>query len=337
MMRKDDTIAILFVTALTIVVWVWAAGNTKYTSDETVTVFFSPPEGSKSTILPESTSLTLTFSGTRSAVDSAKTACENGLFLTLGDTDEQLTLSEISRRISSLDTIKDTDALINDAYSKQFPLKIQTVELVEAAIEINLPNVTVSGDATVDPATITLHIPKKIRKTFPKAITVQAVVSEAALQQLQPGIVHTKDAVIRLPEGLEAAGVTASPNRVEVTFKIQSSTKTKDLVQVRILIAGPPEDYSAYSVNLARKTIPNVTIQADASLINGIEDGKVKVFAILRLASSDMEQQITTKRITSFLAIKEDGSGHELIATAESPALLDVELVIEPIAQPITE
>ncbi len=337
MKSKDDTIAILFVTALTIVVWVWAAGNTKYTSDETVTVFFSPPEGSKSTISPESTSLTLSFSGARSAVDSAKTACENGLYLILGDTDEQLTLSEVSRRISSLDTIKDTGAIINDAYSKQFPLKIQTVELVEAAVEVDLPSVTMSGDVTVEPATITLHIPKKIRKSFPKAITVQAVVSEVALQQLQPGIVHTKDAVIRLPEELEAAGVTASPSRVEVTFKIQSSTKTKDLAQVRILIAGPPEEYASYSVTLARKTIPNVTIQADASLIDGIEDGKVKVFAILRLASSDMEQQISTKRITSFLAIKEDGSGHELIATAETPSLLEIELSIEPIAQLVTE
>lgn len=337
MKRKDDTIAILFVTALTIVVWVWAAGNTKYTSDETVTVFFSPPEGSKSTVSPESTSLKLTFSGARSAVDSAKTACENGLYLTLGDTDEQLTLSEISRRISSLDTIKDTGAIISNEDGKNFPLKIQTIELVEAVVEVELPSVTVTGDVTVDPAIITLHIPKKIRNTFPKAITVQAVVSEVALQQLQTGIVHTMDAVIRLPEELEVAGVTATPSRVEVTCKIQSSTKTKNLAQVRILVASPPEEYSAYSVTLTRKFIPNVTIQADASLIDGIEDGNVKVFAILRLSSSDMEQHITTKRITSFLAIKEDGSGHELIATAESPALLEIALTIDPIAQPVTE
>jgi hypothetical protein len=333
MKRKDNIGAILFITALTVVVWFWAAGKTKYTSDVTVTVFLSPPEGSTSTISPESTSVTLALSGARTAVDSAKSACDGGLHLTLSDMDEQLTLSEISRRLASLDSIKDTGAMIDEAASKQFPLTIHTVELVEAIVEVQLPNVTASGDVTVDPETVTLHIPRELRKSLPKAITATAVVSEIALQKLQPGIVHTKDAIIRLPEALAIAGVTASPSRVAVTFKIQSSTKTKELPQVRVLIAGPAEDYSSYSVTLARKIIPFVTIEADAEIIKGIDAGDVKVFAILRLASSEMEQQISTKRVSAFLAIMKDGTGHELVATVGDPSLLDIELEIEPIAQ----
>jgi hypothetical protein len=336
MNRKDDIGAILFITALTIVVWIWAAGKTKYTSDVTVTVFLSLPEGSTSSISPESTSVTLAISGARTAVDSAKHACDGGLHLTLSDTDKQLTLSDISRRIASLDSIKDTGAIIYEATSKHFPLTIHTVELVEATVEVQLPNVTVSGDITIEPATITLHIPKELRKSLPKAITANAVVSEIALQQLQPGIVHTKDAIIRLPEALTEAGVTATPSRVAVTFKIQSSTKTKELSQVRVLIAGPAEDYSAYSVTLVRKVIPFVTIEADAEIIEGIDAGEVKVFAILRLASSEMEQQVSTKRVSAFLAIMKDGAGHELVATVEDPSILDIELVIKPISPSTT-
>ena len=336
MKRKDDTIAILFVTALTIIIWIWAAGKTKSTSDVLVTVYLSPPVGSTSTISPESTSITLTLSGARTAVDAAKSACEDGLHLTLSEADEKLTLSDVSTRIAALDAIKDTGAKIDDVSSRAFPLSIHTVELIEAAVEVSLPNITASGDVNVDPAIITLHIPKELRKTLPEAITVEAVISELALQQLQSGIDYKRTASIRLPEELEQAGVTATPSRVEVSFKIKSSTKSKELAQVRVLIAGPAEDYAAYTITLPRKIIPNVTVAADTEIIAGIESGNVKVFAVLRLASSDMEQHIATKRVTTFLAILEDGTGHEVDASVHDPTLLDIALKIEPVVQPST-
>ncbi|HIB01824.1 MAG TPA: hypothetical protein EYO31_08190 [Phycisphaerales bacterium] len=290
-----------------------------------------PPEGSTSTISPEETEVTLAFSGARSAVDAAKSACGNGLHLTLGETDETLSLAEVSNRISSLDAIKDTGATIYNATSQYFPLAIHTFEWVEAVVEVTLQNVTVIGDVTIEPATVQLNIPKELRKLLPEALTVQAVVSENTLRQLQPGILQEREGVIQLSEELESAGVTATPSRVSLSFKIQSSTKTRELAQVRVLIAGPAEDYAAFRVFLPRKIIPNVTVEAEAGIIEGIESGVVKVFAILRLASSDMEQRIPTKRITTFMAIMEDGTGHELVATVEDPALLEIELVIEPI------
>ncbi len=330
MKRKDDTIAILFVTVLTIIIWIWAAGKTKYTSEESVTLYLSPPAGSTSTISPESTSVKLFLSGSRSAVDAAKSACKNGLHLTLNEQDEILTLPDVSSRISALDTFKDTGATIDEAEADTFPLAIHTVVLVEASVEVDLPNFTISGDITLDPATVMLHIPIELRKTLPEAMIVSATVSETVLQQLQPGIDYERVGVIQLPEELESKGVTATPSRIEVGFKIRSSTKTKELDQVRVLIAGPAEDYAAYSVTLPRKVITNVTIEADAEIIDGIDAGDVKVFAILRLASSDMEQRIPTKRITTFLAITDDGTGYELAASVEDHALLDIELVIKP-------
>ena len=335
MKRKDDTLAILFITVLTIVVWFWADGNTKHTSEVLVTLHLSPPEGSTSTISPKETEVTLAFSGTLSAVDAAKSACADGLHLTLGGIDETLSLTEISNRISSLDAIRDTGVMIDTAHSSEFPLAIHTVEWVEATVEVTLQNVTGTIGA-VDPATVQLNIPKELRKSLPETLTVQAVVSENTLWQLPPGITWKRDGVIQLSEELESAGVTATPSRVLVSFKIQSSTKTIELAQVRVLIAGPAEDYAAFKVILPRKMIPNVTVEAEAGIIEGIESGVVKVFAILRLGSGDMEQGIPTKRITTFMAIMEDGTGHELVATVEDPALLEIELVIEPVEQPET-
>ncbi|MBT6268802.1 MAG: hypothetical protein HOI88_00430, partial [Phycisphaerae bacterium] len=166
MKRKDDTLAILFITVLTIVVWFWADGNTKRTSEVLVTLHLSPPEGSTSTISPKKTEVTLAFSGTLSAVDAAKSACADGLHLTLGGIDETLSLTEISNRISSLDAIKDTGVMIDTAHSSEFPLAIHTVEWVEATVEVTLQNVTGTIGA-VDPATVQLNIPKELRKSLP--------------------------------------------------------------------------------------------------------------------------------------------------------------------------
>jgi hypothetical protein len=192
----------------------------------------------------------------------------------------------------------------------------------------------VSGDVIVDPATVTLRIPKQLRSQLPEAVTVSAVVSESVLEQLVPGRMHTEDATIQLPASLVDQGVIVEPNRVSLSFMIQSKMDKATLPQVRVLIAGSAEDYSSFSVSLPVKIIPNVTIEADKALISKIKTGDITVFAIVRLASRDMEQRIGSKRVTTFLAMLEDGTGQEVTATVEDSAVLDVALEIEPIAQP---
>ncbi|MDP7006406.1 MAG: hypothetical protein QF718_09375 [Phycisphaerales bacterium] len=331
MKRKDDTIAILFITALTIVVWFWAAGKTKHSSSEATILHFKAPEGSNTTITPNSQSIVLTFSGPRAAVNAAKEACVGGLNFSLALPDGEQDIVDLVSKINQLDKIKDTGAAVTAINPTSIKLNVQTIDLVEASVDPIIPNVTVSGDVTVDPATVTLRIPKELRKNLPDAITVTAMVSDTAVELLQPGIVHTRSAIIQLPEQLDSENILVEPSRVSVTFKIQSKTEKADLQQVRILLAGPPEDYSEYSVVLPRKVITGVSVEADADIIDGIKSGNVKVFAILRLASSDMEQKITSKTITTFLAITEDGLGHELTTTVEDPSSLNVELTIEPI------
>ena len=322
---------ILFVTILTVIIWFWAAGQTTHESDVTTTVRFRPPEGSTITVSPMTASVMLTLSGPRSAVNSAKDACKEGIELTITPDDSELTSQKLLTMVNALDAIRNTGAEVVDTIPTSFTLTVLTMHHVEAAVEVVLSGVTVSGDVTVDPATVMLSIPSHIRDKLPEAITVNAIVSDAALEQLQPGVVHKRDAVIRLPAELDTADVTIVPNRVSVTFKIQSKTQKTTLQQIRVLIASPAEDYAAYSVFLPRTIISNVTIEADTAIITGIEKGDVTVFAIVRLASRDMEQRIDNKTVTTFLAIMEDGTGHEVIATVEDPAVLNIELLIEPV------
>jgi hypothetical protein len=332
MKPKDNTITILFVTVLAILIWLWSAARTEDERNIYTTVHFKAPEGSSSTVEPPSKSIKLTLKGTRSSLDAIDEACRNGIDLSIATDDGEITI-DVATRINAIDSIKSTGAAVIAVDPNSLTLKVQNMMSVEAVVEPVLPSVTVSGDVTVDPATVTLRIPKQIRSQLPEALSVSAVVSESILEQLQPGVVHTRDASIQLPESLDGMGILIEPNRVALSFKIQSKTDKTTLPQVRVLIAGPAEDYSEYSVSLPVKIIPNVTVETDKELISKIASGDITVFAIVRLASRDMEQRIESKRVTSFMAMLEDGSGVQVKATPEDISTLNVALEIEHVAQ----
>ncbi len=328
MKRKDDTLAILFVTVLAVFIWLWAAVRTEEGRKIETTLYFVAPEGSTSTITPQLKPIRLTLRGPRSSLNAADEACLNGVYLTIAADDGEVALN-LASEINGLDEFISTGAEVESVYPSSVIVEVQTMVLVDAVVVPYLPSVTVSGDVTVDPATVTLRIPQQLRSTLPEAVTVNAIVSETVLEQLKPG--HVKcDASIQLPEILDEEGVVIKPNRVSLSFQIQSKTDKITLPQIRVLIASHAEDYASYSVALPIKIIPNVTIETDKELIAKIASGDVTVFAIVRLASQDMEKQIETKHVTSFMAMLEDGSGVQVKAVPEDAASLDVSLKIVP-------
>lgn len=328
MKSKDDTLMILFVTMLTIIIWLWAAGSRRDEATITTKLLFTPPEGSTSTVSPSSINIDIMVEGPHAGVDDAKAICQPVLSFPIATSDGNVTLSDMAGAINSLDVIRATGAQVISTSPASINIDIKTMVTVEARVEPVLPNVIVSGDMTVNPSTVTLIIPQEIRNSLPDAITVQAVVSDAALEQLQPSIDYTRDAVVQLPSALANSDVKVSPSRVEVGFKIQSKTQKTTLQQVRVLIAGPAEDYAAFEVTLPRKVIPNVTIEADGAIIKGIDTGDITVFAIVRLATRDMEQRINSKEVTSFLAIDGNGKGHPVDVTVDDPATLTIDVEI---------
>lgn len=333
MKRKDDTVAIVFVTLLAVIIWVWSATRTENIRNISTTLHFKAPEGSSATITPESKPVRLTFRGPRASIDVVEELCAHGLQIPISLEDGDATINATTT-VNALDAFRISGAVVTAADPNSFTINVQSLVTVEASVQFSLPSVQVSGDVTVDPSTVMLQIPRGIRNSMPEAITVTAVVDDAVLAKLEPGIVHTESATIALPDFLEGKGILVEPNRVSLSFKIQSKTDKTTLPQVRVLIAAPAEDFSEYSVSLPIKIIPNVSIEADKELIASIASGDVTVYAFVRLASRDMEQQITSKHVTSFIAMLEDGTGVQVQATVDDASVLEIELTITPVAQP---
>ena len=316
-------------------VWFWADGSTKNPTVEVIKINFSPPAGSNSIISPFKTTAKVTFHGSRSELEAVKVACSDGLTITVPTTDGTPNI-DLASRIAQLDAIRQTGVEITDVDPKSISLIVKTMVSVEAVVVPVLNDVQISGDVTVDPATVTLLIPSSVRDTLPEVIQVTASLSPNELALLQRGFRYTKDAGVRLPASLDLSDIKIEPSTVSISFTIQSNTAKTVISQVRILLAGPAEDYSYYVIELPRKIISNVTVEADAELIDQIESGKATVFAIVRLASRDMEMSIDTKKITSFLAISENGNGREVVASIDDQSLLNIKLDIKPVPTQVT-
>ncbi len=333
MKRKDDTLAILFVTALTIVVWFWAANNTKEDSNATTLLNFTSPNAN-ATVNPNSLSIELFFSGPRTAVNSVKDICAGELVISVAHSDEEKYDIDLVSKLNQLDAIKNTGATVTATKPNSIKLNIQTMDKVTATVKENMPdNVTISGDVTIDPATVTLLVPKENRKELPEAISVFAKVNDVDVKDLKPGIVHNLSAAISLTQELIDAGATAEPNKVEITFKIRSNMDVITLPKAYIKIAASAEDYAKYTVSLEKTSIQNVGVQADKELISRINSGEVAVYAIVHLSETDMEQLTKEKAVTSFIAIDEEGKGIQVEASVEDPVALNVTIEITPITQ----
>ncbi len=331
MKRSENTLTYLFVIVLTLMVWLWAAAKTQIDTVLIVPLHFSPPEGSNSIIFPAEIDAKITFNGSKSSLKSAREACNGGLTLTVPTT-SGTTKIDLATRISELDAIRFTGAEISSIEPKTIDLKVKTMVSVIASVVPVLNGVQITGDITVDPATVTLLIPSSIRDTLPEVIKVLATLAPSEMALLQHGVVQTKNAGVQLPVPLDLPDVIVDPSTVSISFTIQSNTAKTDVAQVRVLLAGPAEDYSGYSIELPRKFISNVTIEADAELIEQIINEKATIFAFVRLSSRDMELGIDKKKVTVFLAVTEDGIGHEIQATVKDQSLLHVDLVIKPVA-----
>jgi hypothetical protein len=316
-------------------VWFWAEANTKNDTVVDIKINFSPPAGSNSIISPFKKTVKVTFQGSRSELEAAKVAYSDGLTITVPTTDGTPNI-DLASRIAQLDAIRQTGVEVTDVDPKSILLSVKTMVSVEAVVVPILNDVQVEGDITVDPATVTLLIPSSVHDTLPEAIQVTATLSPNELALLQHGVVHIENVGVRLPATLDLSDIKIEPSTVSISFTIQSNTAKTLISQVRILLAGPAEDYSNYVIELPRKIISNVTVEADAELIDQIESGEATVFAIVRLASRDMEMSIDTKKITSFLAISENGNGREVVASIDDQSLLNIKLDIKPVPTQVT-
>ena len=147
MKRKDDTIAILFVTILAVVIWIWSAARTENERVVSTILRYKTPEGQ--VIIPAKNKTKLTFKGPRASLDAVEEMCAQGLVIPIASDDGDIPL-DVKTTVNAIDAIRIAGAEVISADPSVVDLHVQTLVTVEASVQYLLPGVQVDEDYVTD-------------------------------------------------------------------------------------------------------------------------------------------------------------------------------------------
>ncbi|UCD76354.1 MAG: hypothetical protein JSV91_05400 [Phycisphaerales bacterium] len=311
-MRLNTEIwTILIVTVVTALIWAWAATETREEKDVYGTVRFTIEDDTTQWLIdPDEHAPSVTLEGSTMAIQRAEQILRAGLDLEIDRRGPGHHTIDLASALQEQELIAETGVTVAATEPAVVSVDLDRIVKVPAArVDPKLPGVQVTG-LEIDQTEVMISMPSLLRGLHPGDLVVEAFVDAAQLQGLPPDSEHKLDATVRLPQaGLQNhAAVTVTPPTVEVTFTIVSRTRELALDSVRVQVAGSPENYREYVVELAEQTLRDVTIEADADLIRRIEAQSMYVAAVVHLSLADMEQGLSEKAVTYFLALPAVGS-----------------------------
>jgi len=313
----------LGVTTLTLLIWFWAASESREARSLSAQVRFTTGDAGGTWIVePVEQAVRLRIEGSKWSLQKAEAALRSPLFVPV--------VPEVKSRAMDLAlALQVNDALLETGVSvlacepAVIEVAVDRRERLEAPIRTDIAGVHTVGEIEVDPPRAVLVVPSLARSRLPAEAFVQAVIEPQQLRDLAPSVRHTLTASLRLPEGLGINGAVIEPMTARVSFTIRSRIEEIVLDTVRVQIAGPHQDYDDYVIEL-EDTLRSVRVWGEGELIRRIASGDVKVIGLLHLTSAEKERLIESKPLTCFLAIPPEGSVQIVNASVGASAQMPV-------------
>jgi hypothetical protein len=299
------------VTAVALLLWLWAAGRTTEVGTISVQARFASGDPGRVAVLPPTPfTVELRLRGSRRDLDDAASRLAGtvlelrsggpGIPAAIGDHVIDLATSidrseELSRLGASVDAANPASATV------------EVVELVsvEAPITPDLPGVRLAGGVTVEPERVTVRLPAALFRRLDGPPRLEAYLPPSQSEALATGRRHSIEVPLRLPESLEAdaALVTLEPARARLSFTIADRSRTATLPLVPVQVAGPPEDLDAFTVTLAdgSEFLRDVVVQGRADLVRDLEEGRARAIAFIHLSADDLAKRVSRKRISLWM------------------------------------
>ena len=156
----------------------------------------------------------------------------------------------------------------------------------------------------VSPEKATITLPKDEAARLPENPTLEAVVDAREIQHLEPGVLHTINGSLRLPEEFsDLANVQIDPATARVSFRLVARNRSITLDKVYLQILVNPDVMTSFKVTLPDSLLRSVQVEASTALAEQLEssDGpSPRVVAIVPLSNLELEQGIKSKPVAYF-------------------------------------
>jgi hypothetical protein len=324
--QRIDVMTLLMVTLVAVLIWYWATGETRESRKLGLDVILQVSEPDLWSINQPEGKVSVTATGSQRALRRAEALAPVVLDI---DTEGGSRTIDLRAPLQDHPRVEATGVTIAEAPSLM--VELDRLERSMAVVRPVLPGVRTLEDIEVDPPQVEVAIPERIRRRFPDALVVEPRVDRQQIEQLQRGVPQMlKPVKLHLPDANPDDGVRIEPDTATVSFTIGLQERVVRLESVRVQVLSSPEEYE---ITLDPLQLRDVEVTAPKTLADAIEAGEAVVVAVLHLKSTEKDRAITSKPVTSFMAITADGRGVPVDATIDGSSDRPmIELTIERVA-----
>lgn len=297
---------LVLVTAVTLLIWIFAAGETRERAVIWARVQFEPASSFSTIVTPRTTrQVALTLSGSARSIQQVRRALDEPIVLTSGTTgipgEKGTHVVALVEALREQQVFHDAEVSVVSSEPSSLDLEIDT--LIERTIPVIpvLSGATLGGEAVASPPNVVVTMPSRIVGLLPE-LSMIAEPAASAIAELEPGRRQVIQAPIRIPEELRAyeQEISVEPRSVQLAFTLILRTRSITVPAVPIQIAAPPQDLADYEVVIADSDqfLADVIIEGAAEIVNRFETEKPPVVAFVHLTSDDLSRGVTEAPVT---------------------------------------
>ena len=296
---------VILVTAVTLLIWIFAAGETRERAVIWARVQFEPASGISTIVAPKTTQqLALTLSGSARSIQEVRVALEEPLLLPTGT--KGIPGDKGTHLVDVVTALRDQEIFykgeVSVIASEPEAIELQIDSMTEKTIQVIpvIQGATLGGEAVAEPPTVTVTLPSRLVGLIPD-LSVIAEPSEKMISRLEPGRRHVIQSPVQLPAELRAyeEEIEIRPRSVQLAFPLILRTRTLALEQpVPIQVAAPPQDLSEHTIEIPDQFLGDVVIEGAAEDIKKFEDDPTPVVAFIHLTSDELARGIEEAEVT---------------------------------------
>lgn len=307
-----DIPAFLVITAVAVLVWSWAAGETRSDEKLEIRATFRADEETPGRweFEPRSVGLVLDVSGSRLSVRRAREQLQDVVLDVRAA--EGTSLIELEQLLLAAPEAAGLGITINGVTPPRLEVRIRRIITERATVSRTIPGIELEGEAEVGRDSVEVELPKEARDAVQGPLVVEPVLPADVLGEGSLGTrVTWNDVPLRVRGLPDDVRVTIRPPTIELSFTPRQRTDAIVLSKaVRVNVLVSPEDRERIELDPGRLFDVRIEGPSDviASLRDDVDPARAGVpMAVLQLRSVELAGNITEKRISGFVVVMPDG------------------------------
>lgn len=296
----------LVVTAITLLIWIWAAGETRNEDTVYARVKVLASSDFETIVSPAGDrQVDIEVKGSARSIQRLRQMLSQPLELTTGSYGipreaGRHTIS-LAEAIQAQPEMTQGDITILNTDPSTLEIEVDSMTQISVPVEPILTGVTLGGEAVSNPETATLTLPSRIVAQIPGARVI-AEPSPSTLSGLEAGRSQRILVPLRLPAALRpyAQNITIDPTSVQLAFTLILKTRSSTIPIVPVQVAAPAQDLSEYTVTIdpSSQFLADVVIEGAVDVVKAFEEKKPPVVAFVHLTSDDLSRMVEEAPVT---------------------------------------